>query len=242
MSLGFREERRRRRRKARWALFRWLFTLTAIAAAGTLVFQVGYQRARTNEAAVQAEKNALQERVDALLLETDALRAAVDGQRLQAEEWQRRWERDVPTGQLKTMFDLVNDRLDAGVSPERLQFVIAAATDERDCDGVEATKRFVVRTPLYRGTEDAVRFADGALIVTASGPSARDAEGRPEAWFDPTEELTLNVNHIGGETSAATGRLPLQHSMVIGNHEYRFNVVAGSRGFVEITSDRCRFP
>ncbi len=216
--------------------------LAAIALVGTLIFQVGYQRARTNEAAIQAEKNALQQRVDSLLLETDALRAAVEGQRLQAEEWQKRWERDVPTGQLKTMFDLVNDRLDAGVSPERLQFVITAATDERDCDDVEGTKRFVVRTPLYRGAEDAVRFADGTLIITATGPSARDAEGRPEAWFDPTEEITLNVNHISGQTSSVTGRLPLQHAIVIGNQEYRFNVVAGSRGFVEITSDRCRFP
>lgn len=242
MSLGFREDRRRRRRKARWALFRWLFALVIVAVAGSIVFEVGYRRARTNEAAIAAEKTALQQRVDALVLETDALRAAVEGQRLQAEEWQKRWERDVPTGALKQLFDLVSERLDAGVSKERLSFVIAAATEERECDGDPATKRFVVRTPLYRGGQDAVRFADGAITVTGTGPSARDQEGRPEAWFDPAEEIDLRITHIGGETAEVSGALPLQHSLVVGNREYRFSVVAGQRGFVEVTSDTCRYP
>ena len=242
MALGFREERRRRRRKARWALVRWLLAVAIVIAAGVMVFRVGYKYAKTNEAAIRAEKAVLQEQVDSLALTIDALRADVEGQRLEAEQWKKRWERDVPTGRIKQLFDLVKERLDAGVSAERLAFIIGAATEVRDCENSPVTKRFIVRTPLYRGTQDAVRFADGAITVTATGTAARDPEGRPEAWFDPAEEITLQVRHIGGASSEVSGGLPLQHSLVVGNREYRFNVVAGRRGFVQISSDTCRYP
>jgi len=53
----------------------------------------------------------------------------------------------------------------------------------------------------------------------------------------------VHFSRLGGETSKATAKLPLHHSVVLGDHEYRFTVTAGnSRGFVNVTADRCTFP
>ena len=84
-----------------------------------------------------------------------------------------------------------------------------------------------------------------AIVVGAgpAGSAATDAENRPQAWFDPAKPLTVNFTRIGGESSAATGVLPLQHSVVLGDTEHRFVVTpAEARGFLLITSDSCKYP
>src|SRR5690606_40780231 len=80
-------------------------------------------------------------------------------------------------------------RLEEGVELSRLSFVISAVERERDCRGEPVTRRFLVRTPLHRGGNDAASFADGLFTVTASGPTAVNADGNPEAWFDPSATL-----------------------------------------------------
>ena len=54
--------------------------------------------------------------------------------------------------------------------------------------------------------------------------------------------LTLRFIEIGGRATEATGTLPLQHSMVIGDREYRFAIRASNRSFVEVSSDVCAYP
>jgi hypothetical protein len=38
------------------------------------------------------------------------------------------------------------------------------------------------------------------------------------------------------------GKLPLHHSLQVGDSEYRFTATAGDRGFMNVTADRCNFP
>lgn len=242
MSLGLREDRRRRSRRIRWMLIRWAFGLCLIVAAGYVAYETGARLAATQVSTLKERIEGLTATVDRLQRENAEREAAVDAQRFQAEEWQRRYERDVPRGSYKELFDLTKAKLEAGVDEQRLRFVIDAVENERACDGTPVTKRFVVRTPLYRGSEDSIRFADGTLIVTAKGPSARTEDGRPQAWFDPASEITLYLRHIGGDVAEVTGRLPVQHSMVVQDQEYRVSAVPGAKGFVEVTSDSCRFP
>ncbi len=112
----------------------------------------------------------------------------------------------------------------------------------RDCKGEPATRRFLVKTPIYQGANDSVNFAANTITVTASGVSATDDAGNPEAWFDPALPITVQFAELGGGQSDVQGILPLHHSLVINDREHKFSIVAGARGFANVTGDECRYP
>lgn len=242
MSLGFREERKRKKRRFRWTLMKWVLALCLIGAAGIYAYQSGSRLAESRIGQLQQEIESLSGTVDELRQRNAEQLAAVAAEKAEAEQWRQRYEEDVPKGELKTLFDLLRGKLSDGVKAERLRFVISAAANKRECDRRPEIKRFIVRTPLYRGSDDTVWFADGSISVTASGVSARDAQGNPEAWFDPAQPITVRLSHIGGKVEEFSGTLPLQHSTVIGNREYRFNLMPAARGFVQVAADSCRYP
>jgi hypothetical protein len=74
------------------------------------------------------------------------------------------------------------------------------------------------------------------------GSSAKNEKGDPESWFDPARPVTLRLTTRDGKTIENEGILPLQHAAVGGDREYRVSVVAGSRGTVDVSLERCRFP
>jgi len=242
MAMGFREQRRRARRRLLWSVIRWVAAFGVVGGAGYVAYVSGAQLAEQDVDALKAEVGQLEATIEALRRQTIEQLADVEAKRLEAEHWQQRYQLDVPTGEIKGLFDLMRGKLDGGVSPQRVRFVLEAVANNRDCDRDVTTKRFVVRTPIYRGGDDAVRFADGAITVSATGISTRTEDGRAEAWFDAGSEISLKVAHIGGGITAATGPLPLRHAMVIDDQEHQFNVVASARGFVEVSHRTCRFP
>src|SRR5690606_18002201 len=157
--------------------------------------------------------------------------------------WQARYEREVPTGFVKEMMQLVQQKLEAGADEERLAFLVSAADQPRNCDGEPDTKRFIVTTELQSGgANDAVSFGDRSITVTAVGAAARDANGNLEAWYDPQKPVTMTFTQLGGTTIQAEGPLPLHHSVVAGDSEYRFTALPGARGFLTVTADRCDYP
>jgi len=242
MSLGLRESKNRRRRQFRTTLFKWTVALCLIVAAGTYAYLSGKELS-------QGEVNTLKGKIASL--EADAanleqknteLQTEISGERARAEEWRQRYTREVPSGDLKDLFDLTQQKIESGVSVDRLRFVVGAAENRENCDGKPVTKRFIVQTPLHSGANGFVAFADGTITLTAVGVPARDSLGNPEAWFDPAEPVNIRIVHIGGKSENVSGKLPLNPSIVFGNNEYRFSVVKGSRGFVQVTGTRCDYP
>ena len=141
------------------------------------------------------------------------------------------------------LLSLAQRRLGEGLSPARLAFVVDNAREPRACDGDPITKRFLVRTPIYRGGNDAVGFADGLITLTANGEAATDEAGRPEAWFDPAQPIRIQVDRAGGEQQVFEGPLPLSFAVVRQNTEYRFAARPGERrGFIQVTEERCPYP
>ncbi len=242
MAIGFREQRRRRQRRFWFAVMRWGVAFAAILIAGYYAYTTGARLARADVTSLQVRIDELTATVDTLKRQTIKQQAAVDAQRLEAEEWQRRYQRDVPTGAVKKVVDLVLTRRAEGIPLERLQYVVGAVSAERDCDDDVTTKRFLVRTPLTRGANAAARFVNGTITIQAAGTSARTDDGRPEAWYDPAIDITLSARHLSGEEVATTGSLPLQHALVIGDREHRFSAFEGNRGYVEVTHQSCSFP
>jgi len=242
MAWGLREERKRRRRQFRWSVFKWGLAFCVIAAAGVYAYQSGSRLAEAEVERLQREIASLSSTVAELERQNSEQQSAIAAERKRAEDWRQRYDKDVPAGEIKELFDLVQEKLSAGVAADRMRFVIGAAENQRECDEAPVTKRFLVKTPLYQGQDDSVGFADGAITVTAFGAPEKDASGNPEAWFDPAEPLTVRITHIGGKVSEFSGKLPLHPSVVLGDSEYRFTVVASSRGFVKVSGDKCKYP
>lgn len=244
MTNGLRGSRRRRRQNAHRAILKWLVALLVVAATGYYAYRTGTRLSEVKIEALQARIAVLSAKSGALdrldeLQQRDLVEALA-----RAEDWQRRYERDVPTGDGKMLAEAVRQKLAAGVSPQRLAFVIGAAQEQRDCEDVLAAKRLVVTTPLHRGGRaGAVGFGNGEIVVSAAGASMRDANGNPEAWFDPAQPVRVDLVALGGQKVEETGVLPLFPSVIVGEAEYRLSVLAGpGRGLAQVSVQKCRYP
>src|SRR5690606_22166602 len=175
--------------------------------------------------------------------EREALAAGIEAARKREAEWEHRYRQDVPTGTAREIFALVQQRIAAGVPADRLAFVIGATDAKDNCRGRPQTKRFILQTPRTSGANDTIAFADGSIRITGRGEPTIDANGGPLGWFDPSKPVTVRFTQLGGRTSEATGTLPLSHSVVQNNREWRFNIAAGDpRGFIYVTADDCAYP
>lgn len=242
MSLGLREERRRRRRHSHRRIVRWLLALALIAAACAYAYQTGARLA-------EIDVGKLEERVAALAARTQELEAQIQtqnveviSQRAAAEQWQQRFEQEVPGGDAKKLFDLVQAKLVQGVTFERLRAVVEQTENRRECDQKPQTKRMPVQTASAPAAKAALPVAGSPLAITLTGVAARSVDGKPEAWFDPAQPVTVRMALSGGRTAEQQGRLPLRPSIVEGDREYRVSVVAMARGYAQVTIERCRFP
>src|SRR3546814_19687095 len=89
--------------------------------------------------ALETEVSGLQQQSAALATNLAKARETISG-------WQARYEREVPTGFVRDMMTLVQEKLKAGADEERLAFLVAAADKPRSCDGEPDTTRFIVST------------------------------------------------------------------------------------------------
>jgi hypothetical protein len=240
MTLGLRDSRTRRRRRFWAGVVKILLVLIGIGALGFYAYHTGSRLAEHDVTVLREEIAQLTATNEALVRENEALKADLVRVNRQATEWQGRYQREVPTGEIKELADLVAEKVRAGVAVDRLTFLIESAGSIGACDNRPETKRFIMPTPLYEGANSFIGFADSTITVTGMGESARNESGEVEGWFDPAAPVTLRFTKLGGEQSEVAGKLPLHHSVLVGDAEYRFTAMAGARGFIEVTGDRCK--
>ena len=240
MTLGLHESRRSGKRQRRSRILRGLLVTVVLIALGIVAYLVGSDLAQKDVAQLREVNRDLTERLAVQSQRGNRLQALLDAAQSSERTWRERYTRDVPTGGTQTLVSQIQAHLTAGADPDRIKMFVDAASRPPRCDNAPATKRFFVRTPLYRGANDSVSFANNALTVTGAGRAATDAASNPEEWFDPAFDITVEITSIGGEVSEKSGPLPLHQAIVWGGAEYRFSVVKGeTRGFVSVTVDRC---
>lgn len=230
----YRRKQQQQRRKALWIIF------FLLALAGTS-FWWGAETERTSQMAFKEKASALEKERAGLENMITALRSEVQSTQVRYQQLEAKYQQEVPQGEFKNLTDLVRKQLNAGIKPERLAFVIDAARPPKNCTD-PAVKRFVVKTPVYNGPHGTVSFGNGVVTVTGEGEAATNSNGMPEAWYDPGKPVKIVFIEIGGKRTVKEGLLPVQHSLVIGNKEYRFTVAAGERSFISVTSDNCDYP
>lgn len=224
-------------------MIRWLLSLTIFLGLGAASWWAGSKLAMHEVARLQQKVGALSRDVAQLREANDALKAQATTAAEGEAAWRQRYEAEVPTGRSKELLALIESQIAQGADPDRIAFLVETAAKKHSCDGETQTKRFLLRTPLYTGANVSVSFADNAIVVTGEGASGSDGEGNAEAWFDPAQPVTLTFVEPGGGATKASGALPLTHSVVRGDSEYRFTILASdSRGFVTVTAERCAFP
>lgn len=183
----------------------------------------------------------LTEQVEEFQTALTDLRAEAQTANTRYEQLRAEYNAAVPEGPMQDLLKLVKQQLDEGMEPGRLSFLIRSARPPTGCTEADS-KRFIVSTPTYKGESSAVTIADGAVVIYGNGMSAKNAQGEPEAWYDPAQGITVNFKNAKGEVETKTGTLPLRHSVVVDDREYRFTIEEGSRSFARVVSDSCAYP
>ncbi len=242
MAIRLKEGRKMAVRARRWILVKRLLLLAAVVAVGVFAYETGASRTQFRIERME-ERLAAQ---DADIARLEAEKAELDRRRLAAvqneKSLQARYDRDVPTGARKALYEVLVERMNAGLDEDRIAFLLREADPEPDCDPEPVTRRFVLATPLHDGANTSAQFAKGAITVTGEGATELTEAGLRQAWFDPAAPVTLRFTAIGGDAAEAQGKLPLDHSMRLAGNEYRFAARAGDRSFVRVTALRCDFP
>ena len=214
--------------------------LSVVFVSGFIGFWLGGQSAAEQVLKLKNENASLNIEFTDLQDSLTELRAEALSANTRFEQIKKEYNELVPEGPMQELTALIRGQLDKGMDPQRLGFFIRSARPPSGCTDPE-TKRFVVSTPANRGPASIVSVAEGGVKITGAGKSARNDAGQAEAWFDPAQPITVEFVS-GGGLDKKTGVLPLQHSLVHGNREYRFTIEQGARSFAKVVFDSCSYP
>ncbi|SNB68829.1 hypothetical protein SAMN07250955_106249 [Arboricoccus pini] len=143
---------------------------------------------------------------------------------------------------MQTLVAAIHERLGAGVPADRLVAAISAmsAPAQQGCTAPRSESRsFLAKTPVTRDPSTA-RLMDGHLRVNGSGISVKAQNGRPEAWFDPTQPVAIVID-ADGQTTTLNGVLPIEGDVEIEGKPVHLAAAsdADKRGFIAITTTSC---
>jgi len=238
--LGLSEKKKARMRRNRF--FKFVLYVGILGGAGAYGYFEGQAEATLRIADAREQRNIL-ERENARL--NDKLRGAMDKQGAalaEARSWRDKFEKEIPEGASLEILELVRKRMDEGLDAIRLMNIIALTQNKSNCDAKPEVKRFIVNTPIFSSPDNSIGLGGGSVTVAGEGQSTLNAEGKPEAWYDPAKPVTITFTKLGGKTEKITGKLPISKSFVFGSDEYRFNILNGKQSFASISVIRCDFP
>lgn len=242
MTIGHYNPRARYRERASKRMQTTIVSLCIAAALMAFGFWLGRQHVVFQIASLKKEAESA--RADAKKMQEELVKVRADAQTTgsRLEKLQQQYDADLPEqGPTRVLVQMVREQLESGMSAERLAFVIRSARPPRNCSD-PSTKRFMVKTPAYSGPDSAASIGEGAVVVSGIGASSRNKQGQLEAWFDPTQSVTVTFKTSSGESERKVGNLPLQHSLIAAGREYRFTLSEGEKSFIKVTFDSCDYP
>lgn len=241
MSFVLRSHRDRYRQRARESLYKTLAVMACFGAT-LAVGYVGGQKKQEQEVRTLREQaeQAIQNRTTAEA-ESSKTHSSYQTLKIQFDQLTEQYKRDVPHGDLGLLTSLVKEQIEKGLAVERMAQIIRSAQPPQNCTQA-INKRLIASTPNYKGPESVVTFADGMITARGSGESSINSKKEKEAWFDPGKPVKIVFTTIGGKEEIKEGLLPLHHTIIYKNKEYRFTVSEGPRSFIAIASDSCDYP
>ena len=192
--------------------------------------------------------------LESQLADLDGRTATVERERAQAEQHlaeertaaARRialLQTQVPQGEFAGLVELLRDKAAAGVTLERLRFVLAQAGTQRSCRDGLTKRRLTPRLPDDLDPLQTVAFLDNRITISADGRRVATDGDRPHGGFDPQAPVDIRLLRIGGAVEHVQGTLPLGHSIVADEREYRFGFASSAKSpTIEITLQDCAYP
>ncbi len=231
----------RYRRKAADRMAGVMMVVLILGLAFGFGFWLGRQAAGYGERSLKKQVESIRAERDTLQDSVTELRAETQTANARYEQLQKEYNETVPEGPMRDLVTMLSKQIEEGRDPQRLAFLIRSAQPPRNCSEPE-TKRFVVSTPSYKGPGGQITLANGALVIKGSGVSAVNAEGNPEAWYDPSKPISIDFITLGGVKDTKSGVMPLHHSVVVGAREYRLTITDGAKSYGKVTFDSCDYP
>ncbi len=215
----------------------FMFVFGGVFSAG---FWAGGMRSQQRLYILQEEKRVLREENDDGQRVMVELRAEAQTSSVRLEQLKASYDELLSDGPMRDLVTLVRKQLVQGVDAKRLKSVILSARPPQNCSDPE-NKRFVVKTPVYKGPSSKA-FIRGGISIFGTGIASKNSKGKKEAWFDPSQPVEITFQGKGKKPENKKGVLPIHYSMVSGGKEYRFTITAGSKSFVKVTYDHCDYP
>jgi cell division protein FtsB len=240
MSLSNYNPHMRYKERAAQRTVRFFTMLCIVLFSASVGFWLGKQYAAEQILSLREQISGLTKQSNLLQDSVTELRAEAQTANTRYEQLRAEFDAQMPEGPMRDLAALIRGQIEQGMDPGRLSFLIRSARPPSDCTEPE-TKRFVVSTPAYNGPASAVSVAEGAIVITGSGLSAKNERGRPEAWFDPAQPVRI-IFKSKQMREVKKGPLPIKYSMIAGDREYRFTVEAGARSFAKVIFDSCAYP
>ncbi|HOO50297.1 MAG TPA: hypothetical protein PLK94_03300 [Alphaproteobacteria bacterium] len=242
MTLSSYNPRDRYRDRAVKRFNKTIVLLILLGGSAAMGFMIGRENAVSQIESLKKDIETKETQMEELQNELTSVRADAQTATSRFELLRSQYEKDLPqAGPTREIFEMVRKQIEDGMAPERLAFVIRSARPPQNCSD-PSSKRFVVRTPAYNGPSSIVSVGEGAVNVSGTGESAHGRGGQVEAWFDPTQKVTVTFKTADGKEETRNGVLPFQHSLIAAGREYRFNFAEGEKSFVKVTFDSCDYP
>jgi hypothetical protein len=241
MAFILRSHRDRYRQRAQENFYRGVALLACFAAAVTLGYVVGQKKTEQENRVMREKAIELQSAANKSENEISGLRAAYQTLRVQYEQLQSTYNSRVPQGEFGQLVGLVREQLDKGLPFDRLAQIIRAAQPPQNCTQ-PMNKRFIVSTSAYKGPQSVITFGDGAITLSGNGEPSINSKQEKEAWYDPGKPVEVVFTIIGGKKEVKKGLLPMHHTIILRDKEYRFTISEGPQSFVVVTGDSCVYP
>ncbi len=232
--------RRSRRGETPWSFYLKLFQLLLVVAffgaVGFYAYRVGQDLAFKEVTDAKAEIARLSELEATQASRITTLEKTLETALADAASYKARFEEVAPTPEMAKVMASITAKLAEGFSADRLAFVVQNAQQPANCSAA-TTKRFMVKVGKIENPNTWVKF-ESLVTVTAQGVGANDGT---EHWFDAEKEITASFTGLDGKAQVVKSKLPIHHSMVVKDREFRFSLSPGQRGFVDVTGDSCDY-
>lgn len=210
-----------------------------------LIFGIGYwvgaMRVNQNSYRLERDKKALEEQNTVLLDDITKIRAEAQTANVRLEQMKLNYSEVMADGPVQDVIHLIREQVKSGVDPERLKNVILSARPPKNCSEPK-TRRLLIVTPNYKGPESKITLEAGLITIWGNGKSAKSDKSTEEAWFDPSKPVKILFQPRDGVVIQKEGNLPLYHTQVIADKEYRFTIASDAKSFAKITYDFCDYP
>ena len=203
-------------------------------------YLIGQQRQKLTLEQTKIVLHDVRERADKSEAAMTDLRSRNETLSIELQQLKTTYQTQIPQGDLLVLTNLLQEQLDKGMSVERVSQIIRAARPPQNCSA-PVSKRFILSTPAYEGPESKITFAEGAINVSGTGEASINTTGSKEAWFDAGKKVKIVFTQTGGMQEIKEGILPIHHTIIRNDKEYRFSISEGPRSFVVVTSDSCDY-